>query len=137
MLRKHMATISKEHYPEKALTIFTIVGSAGREEILQVVDNLTDEERTPNIIWDATDGTVGGMHYRDIKYIAEKIRGGHGSRADGRTGLVAGTALDYGMARMFATYASIKGLSVRYKCFRALGDAVDWIDQMNRSHHKD
>lgn len=122
-----VGTISREQFPDRELTIFTIEGSADRDDMLDAVAQLPLAERTRNIVWDATNGTVGGMHYEDIKTIAESLRSGHGMRPGGRTALVAGSALDYGMARMFTTFASLKGLTVQYKCFRSLGDAMDWI----------
>jgi hypothetical protein len=125
-----MARITKELISEKDLTIFTIEGSASHLEMLETVEKLTAADLTSKIVWDATRGTVGGMDFQDIKFIAESLRSGHGMRPDGRTALVAGTVVDYGMARMFATYASVKGLSVKYKCFRNLDEALEWINKV-------
>lgn len=123
-----MAKISGRTIPEKALCIFTIEGSASRDELLSVVSSIKPEETTKNIIWDATKGTVETIGTEDIQKIARFLKAGHGMREGGKTGLVGPEDLDYGIGRMFQAYASLEHLSVEYRLFRTLEQAMVWIE---------
>lgn len=110
------------------LSIYTIEGSASREELLGIVGSLKSEDRTKNVIWDATHGTVETIGAEDLRRIARFLKAGHGMRQGGKTGLVGPEDLDYGIGRMFQAYARLENLTVEYRIFRTLDEAIAWID---------
>ena len=124
-----MARITSKTFPEKDLSIYTIEGSASRDDLLNIVINLKPGQRTRHVIWDASCGTVETIGKDDIRSIAKFLKSGHGMRAGGKTGLVGPEDLDYGIGRMFPAYASLENLSVAYRIFRTLDEALAWIDE--------
>lgn len=124
-----MARITSNIIPEKELSIFSIEGSASRDELLDIVSGIKPEQRTRHIIWDATAGTVETIGKDDLRSIASFLKAGHGMRAGGKTALVGPEDLDYGIGRMFQAYAILENLAVEYRLFRTLDDAMDWIEE--------
>jgi hypothetical protein len=123
-----VARITSKIFPEKDLCIYTIDGSASRDDLLNIVINIKPEQRTNHVIWDASNGTVETIGKDDLRSIAKFLKSGHGMRAGGKTGLVGPEDLDYGIGRMFQAYASLENLAVEYRIFRTLDEALAWID---------
>lgn len=123
-----MANISRTAIPEHNLAIFTVEGSACRDEFLQTVMNIPPGESTSNIIWDVSNGTVEQIESRDLQKITRFLKTGHGMRPGGKTALVGPRDLEFGMGRMFQAYAELEKLEVAYKTFRTMEEAIAWIE---------
>ena len=124
-----MARITSNIIPEEELCIFTIEGSASRDELVDIVINIKPEQRTRNVIWDASNGTVETIGKEDLRSIAKFLKSGHGMRTGGKTALVGPEDLDFGIGRMFQAYATLENLTVQYRIFRTLDGALAWIGE--------
>lgn len=123
-----MARIHATLHQDQNLSIFTIEGRACKDEMLKVITGLKSNQVTRDIIWDASNGTVEDIEANDLQRITEFLKKGHGMRPGGRTALVGPDDLNFGIGRMFQAFANAEKLTVEYKTFRNMQDAMSWLN---------
>lgn len=122
-----MAKITSTFFPETDLTIFTMEGSVTLQDMMDLFQSLRGTVPTRNVIWDASNGSVGEITSSGLRTIAEFSKRGTGMRANGKTAMVGASDLNFGMGRMFEAFADIVQLSVPCRTFKSLEEALAWI----------
>lgn len=118
----------------KVGTEITIITAAGLilepSEILAVYAQFLDagEHTSPNVLWDLSTATLTPLSSKAIRQLAaDFIRVGHGRRRPGKSALVCGGDVDFGLARMLVTLVSEQGLPVEGHVFHDVNDAKAWL----------
>jgi hypothetical protein len=79
-------------------------------------------------LWDLSSATVAKIDSEGIRDLAKCMaQMGSGRRHGGKTAIACSRPLDFGLARMLATYLSLDGLPVEIEVFRHLDSARAWL----------
>jgi hypothetical protein len=108
------------------ITVCTAKGRLTFPEIQAKVTDLSSEKLTHRVLCDLTQATVADLTTDDIEALLDLIRphvSGHGAKA----AIIAYSGVDYGVARMFGTFAEISGFPVKVKVFKTSEVAKDWL----------
>jgi hypothetical protein len=124
----HVGHITKSLEAENDLTVFTVFETVNSDQILTQVIPFLTEEPTRLALWDFRAGSLSGIASNDLQSIVERGKQFADSRKGGRTAIVCSTDLDYGLGRMFQTFADIDRIPIEINIFRNLDDANEWLN---------
>ena len=103
-------------------------GSYTPDEIMQAFMDALDDPLFPEdarFLLDVRKSSeLSERSYNDIKTVAQFFAA-HADRVSGRCAIVADKEVHYGLSRMGATFAEIKG--ARIEVFRDINEAILWI----------
>jgi hypothetical protein len=115
---------------EKTAELSRFVGSGELSpgELLDTYTTFLDSSPTPLALVDLTQASLQRISGESMRLLARRVTElGKGCRPRGKTAIVCGREVDFGMARMFATLASIEGHPVRFAAFLTLHSAKAWL----------
>jgi hypothetical protein len=117
-----------EHIKRKhQLTIYKCSGIIPTQELFDSAKFFFHSEPTLNHLWDTTDADLSQVKGNELEELAKLTKQYAPERAGGRTAFVAPDDLNFGLARMYATYSEITGFQVEMKVFRTHKEAEQWI----------
>jgi len=90
------------------------------------VDCLT-ETPAAKVLYDLTHATAADLSAGELEEIIQLIGQYLGRHRGGKAAIVAHSGVDYGLARMFGTFAEIADLPVKVKVFRIPEVAKEWL----------
>lgn len=122
-------TISTSHDPSRDLTIFTAAGELTYAEQMTVLQAFYGGAPTANTIWDFRAINGNRISSEEVGNIISFVKQNADRRKKGKTALVAGTDLDFGLSRIGEIYADIEKLPWRIQAFRSMDAALKWLDE--------
>jgi len=122
-----MAIIESIIDDENDLTVFTVKGELTAKEIIHCASEYYTKKPTKFVLWDATSGTVGAISNDDFRQLAEQMKNFTSKRKGGKTAFIGNSNLDFGLGRMYGSFAEIEDLPVAYRTFRTVEEAKKWI----------
>jgi hypothetical protein len=122
-----MAAIKRVIDADKDLTVFVVVGELTAEEVFRAVESFYADDPTGLVLWDLSNGSTAAISAADIRWIVRASAGMVGKRQQGKTALVGAKDAQYGLARMYGTFAEIQGLPAQYMSFRTRAEAEQWL----------
>jgi hypothetical protein len=96
-------------------------------EICAEVRSFSSRDLTSKVLCDLTRGTVSDLTSKEIEGILEILGQKLESGSGGKAAIVALAGVDYGLARMFGTFAEIANLPIEVKVFRTYDIARQWL----------
>lgn len=114
---------------EKSLTLHTCTGLISAEDIEKEIRLLYKNGPTDNHLWDLTNADLSSLDNIDIRKLAELPVEIVPNRKGRKTALVAGTDLEFGLSRMYATHSEYQGPLAEIRVFRSIEEAKKWIDE--------
>jgi hypothetical protein len=127
-------TISIE--AQNNLTVFTVKDVVDSEQLLAQVVSFLAESPTPLALWDLKPGSLASMASKELQSIVDRGKQFAESRRGGRTAIVCATDLDYGLCRMFETYAEISDLPFAINVFRNHREAREWLSGNTKGYSR-
>jgi hypothetical protein len=122
-----MATIITKD--EGSLLIVYVSGILTAEEVTSVFDKYFTNEVVKDVIWDISVGSLGAITedgYKTIAYAANQaIKSG--ARKGGKTAFIGHADLEYSLLKMYAGIAKETGVPIKYKVFKNIDKAREWI----------
>ena len=115
--------IDREH----DLTTVTVTGSVDVEQVNRQILGLLGGQPTQRVLWDIRDGTLAKLTPEDMRRIISEGAALAEKRRGGRTAILCAKPVDYGLARMFETFASLYHLPFEVHVFGDSGQARDWL----------
>jgi glutathionyl-hydroquinone reductase len=112
---------------EKDLTIQTVSGSFTVQDIFDELDRYYAGHATMLILWDITRADLSSWQADQIISLVKKAKGYSHLRADGKTAIVIRKNLNYGISRMFQSYAENDKIEFEIKVFRDIEKAKEWL----------
>lgn len=109
------------------LTIKKIIGEVTADELMNALRQFYTGHITKNVVWDLTNGSAGKLMPINIEHIAELVLQHAHVRIGGKAAIVAPNDLNYGMSRMFNTYAELGSIPFETQIFRTLSEAGLWM----------
>ena len=109
------------------ITVCTAKGRLTFPEIRAKVIDLSTSGVTPRVLCDLTQATVADLTSKEIEDIIKLISHYVTGAGGGKAAIIAHSGVDYGLARMFGTFAELAGLPVKVRVFRTSEIAKAWL----------
>ncbi len=109
------------------LTIKKIIGEVTADELMNALRQFYTGHITKYVVWDFTNGSTGKLMPVNVEHIAELVLQHAHVRIGGKAAIVAPNDLNYGMGRMFNTYAELGNIPFETQIFRTLSEAGLWM----------
>lgn len=122
-----MGEITLEMDRERDLTVRAIVGDVPVQQLVDALATYFAGEPTLNVLLDFTEAVLGRLSSGDVRLLARVTQQYADRRAGGKTALVVGSAIGYGLGRMFEQLRHASGAPVEYKTFRDRAAALEWL----------
>jgi hypothetical protein len=122
-----MAEIVARVEAQHDLTIFEIRGTISADELLTSIREFYTESVTKRFLWDAREGSLAGISADEFRNIARSTKKISNCRDEGKTALLGAKEIDYGLGRMYESFAEMENIPCEYRTFRAFEDAMEWL----------
>jgi len=120
MIRKHVDRAAN-------VTTYECEGKLSVPEITEAVQALYEGVPTSNILWDLSSADTSELRTDDIQGIASFVKRRAHSRVGGKTAIVAGGDLSFGLSRIYEAYAAMEGQQSEVRTFRSVDEAKQWL----------
>jgi hypothetical protein len=118
-------------YEDKKLTAITVTWKADFDELMIVLKNFFDDNKTENLLLDLSDSFLNDITYDHVvdlcKYAAYRDNGR--SRINGKTALVNSSDLQFEISSMFKAYFEMENSNINVSVFRSLEEALSWLEE--------
>jgi hypothetical protein len=118
-------------YEDKKLTAITVTWKADFDELMIVLKNFFDDNKTENLLLDLSDSFLNDITYDHVvdlcKYAAYRDNGR--SRINGKTALVNSSDLQFEISNMFKAYFEMENSNINVSVFRSLEEALSWLEE--------
>lgn len=111
------------------LTTFTLSGEIKVNDPIDALGEYYKDNPTRKAIWDFREVSGNRVSSEELRQMIMFAKQHEGLRKDGKTALVAGTDLDFGLARMADSLAAVEDFSVKIRTFRSMEEAAAWLDE--------
>jgi len=115
---------------ERELTIHVFSGVILAEDLIEAVKTIYQSEPTPNHLWDLTAADLSQLKGQDLSGLSKFAKQQAPDRKGGRTAFVSSSALGFGLARMYQSFAEGYGQQVDIKVFHSREEAENWISKV-------
>ncbi len=122
-----LAEITLEIDLARHLTVRAIVGDVPAQRLVDALAEYFAGEPTLNVLVDFTEAKLPMLSAKDVRYLAQVTRQYADRREGGKTALVFGSLLGYGVGRMFEQLRHASGAPLAYKSFREREKAMEWL----------
>ena len=119
--------VGKSHFTEAQLTVYSATGPLSANDVLNTVITCLTENPTMFVIWDLTEASFSNVTGDDLRKVVLTARPLAESRAGGKTAIVCSRGADYGLARLFQTYAELYEAPIDIKVFDSIDEAATWL----------
>ncbi len=109
------------------ITLHVCTGIIDYEQLVQAVEAFYTGKPTMHLIWDFTDADISSLTTDHIRMLATLVKNVAHSRVGGKTAIVAGQNITFGMARMYQILAQMMKQIAQVEVFRDLNTARVWI----------
>ena len=109
------------------ITVCTAKGRLTFPEIRAKVIDLSTGGVTPMVLCDLTQATFADLTSIEIEDIISLISHYVAGAGGGKAAVIAHSGIDYGLARIFGTFAELAGLPVKVRVFRTSEIAKQWL----------
>ncbi len=123
-----MGSIETSKEISSGLTVNIATGKIAAEDILNWVLEYYSGNSTKFILWDFTEADLSNITSEEFRGIASEVKKRSEIRMDGKTALVFGRDLEFGLGRMFQAFSEIEGVLFEYMSFRDIVEARKWLD---------
>ena len=121
--------ITTEHDRARDLTIFRASGELTYEMQIEALSRFYAGEPTPNVLWDMREIRGNRVSSGELQRIVAFAKQHTDKRARGKTALVVGSKLDFGLSRQVDAYADNEQLPWKIRPFLSLRSALTWIEE--------
>jgi hypothetical protein len=122
-----MASIIGSSDPARSLTVLTVSGALTADEVIRALVGFFEGDVTRDLVWDFTGADLSALNRVGMERIIAVAKDGARLRPDGRTALVVGQNLSFGLARMYELLSEVKGHPIHHRVFRDKGEALAWL----------
>ena len=112
---------------EKDLTVQTVSGSFTVEDICDELERYYAGHATMLILWDIIRADLSSWQADQIVSLVKKAKGYSHLRAGGKTAIVISKDLNFGISRMFQSYAENDKIAFEIRVFRDIERAKEWL----------
>lgn len=119
--------IESSRFEERGFTRYVCTGVVTLEDLMAAINGFYGSDPTPNSLWDVSAADVTQIPTGGMRQLAEFAKVRAAVRAGGRTAIVAGDPVGFGLARMYEAFAEVTGHEIQVRVFQDRGDAERWL----------
>ena len=127
-----MGLVTRSFESENDLTIFTISGAVDAEQLANQIISFLKGEPTQLVLWDITVGSLAAIPAKDLRTIVDLAAPFAHKRKGGRTAILCTTDLNFGLSRMFQSFAELMQIPFEIRVFRDLDEAKGWLYELRK-----
>jgi hypothetical protein len=121
-------TIESRTDTARDLTVYTVSGEFTAEQVSETIREFYAGDPTSSVLWDFTAASFEKISATVPQQMAGETRVHSEVRIEGgKTALVFGSDVGYGLGRMFETFQDLQNAPVEYQTFRSLDEAHAWL----------
>jgi hypothetical protein len=120
--------VGKKYEVSSDLTIFTVIGQVTHDEIKEVINEFYEGVTSKNVLWDLNRGNFELISNEEIQDLVNIPRSQYLARKGGKTAIVAGKDLAYGMARIYEARSRTDPVPFETRIFRTIEEANQWLN---------
>jgi hypothetical protein len=115
---------------ESGITTFVGQGSITARELAAAYAQFVANAPTSRVLWDLSSATLAYVDAEDIRKLARDLTEiGKMRRLSGKSAVLCGRQVDFGMARMLQTYLELEGYGVNVAAFVDRNRALQWLGE--------
>ena len=122
-----MGHIQTTYDSSQGLTTYKVVGKMTTTDFIDCLARCHAGDLSLLNLWDLTEADLSTIATDEIEDLAEYAKYLVEASQGGKTALVFGGSLGFGLGRMFETYLEIAGLPLAINSFRSLEAALKWL----------
>ena len=119
------------------LTVVTVVGEVDAGQVLSQIITFLTGEPTQLVLWDIRAGSLAGISRDELRMIVDTGAPYAVRRRGGRTAVVCSKEVDYGISRMFQSFANLGHIPFEIEIFRNIRVAREWLNSGDRDSWTD
>lgn len=120
-----MAEIHIDFDRRSTITIITIKGVLGKEDLPAALSDYFSNGQTLNTIYDSTEGDWSN---NSTEYYIGMVRSAKAyARKGARSAMVFARPVDFGIGRMIESHCEVEGYESELACFHTLEEAKCWL----------
>ncbi len=104
-----------------------MIGKPTIEDSIDKIETYYAGKVTKYTLWDFTQSTSSVITNSDLRNIIKITKKYAELRRGGKTALVFNKLLDFGLGRMFETFAQIEDMPFELRSFRNMEKALEWL----------
>lgn len=108
-------------------TIFRVTGEVTANEIAMQAAQFIAGDPTETSLWDFTGTTRLKITTLELKGIADSLKRISPKAKARKVALVGSKSINIGLGKLFAAFAQMAGLPSKYKVFRDMDHAMQWL----------
>ena len=109
------------------LATVTVTGSVDVEQVNRQILGFLGDKPTHRVLWDVRNGSLEKLTAEDMRRIIAEGAPHAAKRCGGRTAILCSKPVDFGLARMFETFASLYHLPFEIHVFTESAEAMEWL----------
>lgn len=132
-----MGSITTTYDLPNDLTIVTATGRMKPADFQEWTASYYRGRVTSLTLWDLRQADLSEIKTEDLRQDAIHTRNMAAVRKNGKTAIVSGDALAYGLSRMLETFYEIENVPFDMEVFRDIEDAQQWLGMPAKGGHDD
>ena len=122
-----MGSIATKFDLANDLTIITAVGKMKPIDFQEWTDSYYNNRVTRLALWDLTQADLSEIKAEDLRNDAARTKALADARRGGKTAIVSGNNLAYGLSRMLEVFYDLEDIPFDVQVFRNIEDAQVWL----------
>jgi hypothetical protein len=122
-----MGTIETTCDPSRDLTVVKATGKMTSDDFLDWTANYYSGSTTLHVLWDLSEANLSELNTGNIRDDAKLTKSLADKRKGGKTAIVSGNALEYGLSRMLETFYEMEEVPFEVQVFYNINDAMEWL----------
>ena len=122
-----MGTIETKYDLSSDLTIITAKGRMQPADFREWTAAYYSGEATSLALWDLTNADLSEIRTEDLQSDAAHTKSVADVRKGGKTAIVSGNSLEYGLSRMLTTFYEFEQVPFEVQVFESMEEAAKWL----------
>ncbi|MBC2734148.1 MAG: hypothetical protein HF981_07310 [Desulfobacteraceae bacterium] len=122
-----MGTIETTYDLTKDLTIIKAVGRMKPADFQEWTATYYAGTVTPLALWDLSEADLSEIQTDDLKKDASHTKSLSDVRKGGKTAIVTGNSLEYGLSRMLSAFYEFEQMPFEVQVFESMDEATKWL----------
>ena len=125
-----MGSIKKKIDESADWTDVKATGTLGMQELMEFMAEIYSGNVTTRILLDFREADISVVSSDELMDIAKAVSEKLAGAPQGRSAIVVSSDPEYGIGRMFESYAQIAKIGREYRSFRDMSEARAWLDEI-------
>lgn len=122
-----MGTIETTYDLSRDLTLVKATGTMTADDFKEWTAAYYAGTVTSLALWDLTQADLSDIHTKDLLNDAAHTKSVADVRKGGKTAIVSGSSLEYGLSRMLSTFYEFEQMPFEVQVFENMNEAMKWI----------